>query len=169
MAEPPDERDTVVLTYLATVDGGAAPSTVARERGMELAAVISRLEKLSGRGYVTASPGGTYQLTEEGRAVLGADPDEGDASLPAWARRRPDWMQTTDVEILEALATADAETPIEELAGSVSVPAERVRTRCEELAAQGLVQPVDGDAVRLRDLGYAYVDGELEPAFLESG
>ncbi|MFB6136813.1 MAG: hypothetical protein ABEJ42_00535 [Halobacteriaceae archaeon] len=166
MDQPPDATETALLTYLATVDGATA-ATVAAERDLELPVALSRLGDLERRGFVEATPGGTYELTDEGRDAL-AGAEAADDDRPSWAARRPSWMQTVDVAIVDALDGGETPMEIGDLADAVEYPERRVRDRLEELAAQGLVQPVDERSVRLRDLGRAFVAGDLDASFLES-
>jgi len=76
------------------------------------------------------------------------------------------WMDPVDVEILERLADADDPVTADDVADALGAGHTRVEDRCEELAAQGLIQPVTHDGYVLRPLGEDYLDGDVAPHLL---
>jgi hypothetical protein len=77
------------------------------------------------------------------------------------------WMQIADVQFLALLADAEEALPVAVVADQTFFPVDYVRRRCGLLAAEGLVQPVGGDVYELRDLGAAFLDGDVDSDRLE--
>ena len=89
--------------------------------------------------------------------------------METWTlKRRPSWMHVADPRILLAVRTRSGAT-LRWLHRSQPYPLVYLRQRCERLAAEGLLQPVPENEYRLRDLGQAFLDGEIAVDDLESG
>lgn len=81
--------------------------------------------------------------------------------------RLADWMCIADVQFLALLGETGEPLPADVVAEETQFPIEYTERRCRLLAAEGLVQPVGGGAYELRDLGAAFLDGEIDPNRLE--
>jgi len=81
--------------------------------------------------------------------------------------RLADWMCIADVQFLAFLAETGDPLSVAAIAEGTQFPLEYTERRCRRLAAEGLVQPVGGDGYELRDLGAAFLDGEIDPTRLE--
>lgn len=79
------------------------------------------------------------------------------------------WMCIADIQFLDALAGAEDALPVAVVAERTAFPLDYVERRCRLLATEGLVQPVGGDGYELRELGAAFLAGEVDPSRLEAG
>lgn len=77
------------------------------------------------------------------------------------------WMVIADVQFLALLANTEEPLPAAVVAEQTSFPVDYVQRRCRLLAEEGLVQPVGADIYELRDLGAAFLDGDVDPDRLE--
>lgn len=73
------------------------------------------------------------------------------------------WMVIADVEFLALLAETAEPLPVAVVADHTAYPVDYVRRRCRVLAEEGLVQPVGADVYELRDLGAAFLSGDVRP------
>lgn len=91
--------------------------------------------------------------------------------METWTlKHRPSWMHVADPRILLAIKFREQPTTLETLHRNEPYPLVYLRQRCERLAAEGLVQPEGvGHAYRLRELGQAFLAGEVPVDELESG
>lgn len=90
--------------------------------------------------------------------------------METWTlKRRPSWMHVADPRILVAMKFGEGPTSLGALHRSQPYPLVYLRQRCERLAAEGLVQPVVEHQYRLRELGRAFLDGEVAVDDLEAG
>ncbi|MFB6119896.1 MAG: MarR family transcriptional regulator [Halobacteriaceae archaeon] len=78
------------------------------------------------------------------------------------------WMVPADVEILEFLDGESDPATVGTMADALDYSEAHLTERCEELAAQGLVQPVTHDGYVLRPLGEEYLDGDVAPELLNA-
>ena len=76
------------------------------------------------------------------------------------------WMDPVDIEILEFLTGSEDPVTLDSMADALDAGRARIEARCEELAAQGLLQPVTHDGYVLRPLGEDYLDGDVAPHLL---
>jgi len=81
--------------------------------------------------------------------------------------RLASWMEAVDVDVLEFLDGREDPAEPATIADDLEYVEAYVKRRLDELAAQGLVQPVTGGGYVLRPLGEEYLAGELEPHFLD--
>lgn len=83
--------------------------------------------------------------------------------------RLADWMKMADVQFLALLAESEDPLPVAVVAEQTHFPLEYAERRCRLLAEEGLVQPVGGGVYELRDLGAAFLEGEVDPDHLQRG
>ena len=81
--------------------------------------------------------------------------------------RMASWMRIADVQFLALLDRVEEALPVAVVADQTFFPVDYVRRRCGLLAEEGLVQPVGEDVYELRDLGAAFLAGEVDPERLE--
>jgi hypothetical protein len=89
--------------------------------------------------------------------------------METWTlKRRPDWMHVADPRILTALAGSEEPPTVRALRRTQPYPGLYLHQRCERLATEGLVQPLPERRYELRELGRAFLRGEVPIGDLES-
>jgi hypothetical protein len=89
--------------------------------------------------------------------------------METWTlKRKPDWMHVADPRILVALAASDEPPTVRGLHRTQPYPRLYIHQRCERMASEGLVQPLPERKYELRELGRAFLKGEVPISDLES-
>jgi hypothetical protein len=89
--------------------------------------------------------------------------------METWTlKRRPSWMHVADPRILLAVRHRDDPVGVRDLRREQPYPYLYLLQRCERLVAEGLLQPLPDDRYELRELGRAFLNGEVPVAELES-
>ncbi|MFB6219242.1 MAG: MarR family transcriptional regulator [Halobacteriaceae archaeon] len=83
--------------------------------------------------------------------------------------RLADWMEIADVQFLARFADAEEALPVAVIAEQTHYPVEYAERRCRLLAEEGLVQPVGAGVYELRELGAAFLDGDIDADRLRRG